>query len=86
MKPPSMREQHRLAILRSDKTTLTFLAHVVAWIGNAVAVLWAILFIYSLLVDAGEAKLLLLILAMPVFILWVLGRSMPRFVKWLETR
>jgi hypothetical protein len=66
---------------------LTLMARVISWIGNAVAVLWAILFGYSLLVaNAGDARTLLLILAVPVFLLWVLGRSIPRLVKSLEAR
>jgi hypothetical protein len=62
------------------------LAPVVAWFGNAVAVLWIILFGYALWVGASEAELMLIVVALPIILFWLFGRSVLWLVRGTNRR
>lgn len=79
--PKSQREARRLAILRHDRRIIVAIAPIITKVTNWVAVLWLVLFAYALIVGAGEAIVLLLASAIPVLLLWLVGRAMPSVVR-----
>jgi hypothetical protein len=84
-----LNEQQRIALLRSDRRKINWIAPVVTWIANAVAILWLGLFVFALLKDADEAIAFLFflglpVLGLPVLGLWLVGRAMPKVVKFVN--
>jgi cobalamin synthase len=53
-------------------------------ISNAVAMLWLVLMAIALLIKgADEARIILAAIAIPVLLLWLLGRYAYRLVDWM---
>ncbi len=81
----SLREQRRLAILRGDRHMITFLAPLIMGFANTVAVVWILIFLYALSQPgAGEAVVILLMLAVPVFAFRGINRECLRLLKVLR--
>jgi len=53
------------------------LGRVFYWLGNGIVILWALLMAFALFMGrgAGEAQIILGIAAIPVFLIWVIGRA-----------
>ncbi len=81
----TVRELQTRAILRSDKTILTLTANVLVWLGRAIAIaiVWAGLFAFVVLNNAGDGQVILGVAAIPVLLFWLVTRYLPRFVAWL---
>jgi hypothetical protein len=53
------------------------LGHVLYWFGNGIAILWALLLGFAFLMGKGaaEAQILLGFAAVPVLLIWAIGRA-----------
>ena len=52
-------------------------------IGNAAVILWLVLAIFAPLNIAGKGKAIVAVMAIPVLLLWLLGRNAYRLVDWM---
>jgi hypothetical protein len=80
---PSQREKRRLAILRSDRSLWIFIAPKIRTASNVAAVLWALVLVYTLAVEA-EGSVLLAVLAVPVGLFWITGRLVTRIAAYVD--
>jgi hypothetical protein len=77
---PTQRELRTRAILQSDKKIFAIASNALAWIGSAVAILWALLFILAALTKRGDGLVVLGVAGIPVLLFWLVTGALPRLV------
>lgn len=77
------RDKHLKSIRLSDRKWARLFAPMIAWIANAVAICWAVLFGICILNRAPDGMVLFGLAGLPVIIFWYAARRAPQIVEWL---
>jgi hypothetical protein len=63
--------------MAKEATMMARLGNVLYWLGNAIAILWALLMAFALFMGKGasEAQILLGFALIPIALIWIAGRA-----------